>query len=1523
MKPAQALTQASRIPLSCLQKEIWVNQMLHPDVPLFNVGGYACIDGKLNISLFKQALTHVIDMHDALRIRLHEGKEFPQQSVLERGLAEQTDRLLDIKDFTGNEQVALERIQQQHSQPFTLNDSALCHFTVYKVADNRYFWYTKYHYLIADGKTMALVVQDVSASYNALLNSNPLPGNPSGYSDYVAADLGYLESTQYTADLAYWREKYKQLPEALLPAQHVNNFAPGAVIPSKRTTLNLPRELFVRLEALSSAENVPVGEVLLGLLYTYFSRIKQQDDCVIGMINLTHREINQQAFSFERTAGFFLNVIPVRFTVGTDTSFRHLLQALHQQLQEDTAHSRLTLGEINREAKVNRENRQRSQLFELELAYIDFDCDVTLGTSPLRFHLLTHGHEQYALTLYIERFHTDGAVTVHFDYNCAYFNSAEMRLLAGRFEYLLKQVLEQPDKNLAELTLMPADERNQVLGLFNAVDQAIPYQKRGIHQLFEAQVARTPEATAIMFAGQYLSYCELNKRANQLAHHLQSLGVTPDTLVGICVERSLEMIIGLLAILKAGGAYVPLDPAYPQERLAFMLEDSAVPILLTQKKWLATLAVNQAHVLCLDQDWEQVAHYSQDNPHSKVTADNLAYVIYTSGSTGNPKGVLIQHGGLCNLATDNARCYKLGKGSRVVQFISLSFDPATADIFMTLCAGAALYLPPPAQQALETGLVDFLHEHAITHMQIPPAVLASLPTDVALPALQVIGSGGETPNLNMVQHWAAGRRYFNLYGPTETTVTATLMEFQEGMTLFPIGKPIANTQVYVLDKNNQPTPIGVTGDMYIGGAGVAGGYLNRPELTAERFVSNPFSDDPAARLYKTGDLARYLPDGNLEFIGREDNQIKIRGFRVELGEVEQAISQQAEIKENTVVLHESVAHGKRLVVYLIPHLSTQAEQEHVADKLRESLKKTLPEHMIPTAFVVLDAFPLTPNGKVDRHALEQYEVDYQATAEFTAPRNDQEQQLADCWMQALGLEQVGVHHNFFELGGDSLSGIQLVALLQQRFKQSFQLADLFRQPTIAEFTALLATTNSLDSQIITPVSDHQALLPLSFSQEEIWLNNRQKPGDTSYNICTVFSLHGSLQPTLLQQSFNTIMRRHSILRTCFQQHDRQIAPAQVVQTIKENVPLDIQIEHADHLQTCEQNAEIVRLLTAEENQPFDLEHAPLWRLRLIHFSTDKHALIISFHHSIEDAWSLQILLKELSTLYAAFASGKPSPLEPLKIQYADFAAWQRHFYTPEVLQARYQYWRSLLSEKPCQLRLPVDHSYTPSATRQTYRSAMQTYSLSATLTQQLRQLGRQQGSSLPMVLLSAYFTMLHHYSGQNDLVVGMPTTKRNQHQVEPLMGYFSGMSVLRVKLPPQANFTDVLTLVQHSVQETMENQDLTLKQVWNGLQLPWTGQENLLFRTVFNFIPVPRKTIEMADITVEPMGLKREKMVRDLVFGLWDKDGSGAALEGFIRYREDLFAANTIVQMVEQFQQLLNRIVEQPNQIIDDLLTAD
>jgi len=904
-------------PLSSPQREVWFNQILHPNVPLYNTGGYVRIDSAIDRTIFEAAIHQVIQDNDALRILLQEGKGLPTQIF-----AESIPVQLDFRDFSKQENSqtpALEWMQGEFVKPFQIYRNPLFQFALCKISDSCYYWLKKYHYLIADARTFSLITHRVAEVYNFLLGRGMCAQESYSYRHFIDDDQSYLKSEKFIQDKRYWLEQYTSLPEPLVVREQTQKSKEQAT-PSQRTTLNIQGDSYDQIIDFAKANHTSPFHILLGVAYSYLVKRFQREDLVVGLTTE-----NRRTASFEQTAGFFMNVFPVWLRFGTHLSFIELTQAIDRELQQAQERDRISVSDINSGLKVAQ--GRSSHLFDLEVSYTEIDFETTFADSPVEFIPLANKVEQYPLIMVIDKFASQNTLRIEWEFSLGYFDADDIERFHQGFEFLLNEVIHYPDRSLHQQLIVPPAELNKILFEFNSTDRDYPADQC-IHQLFEQQVERTPNAIALVFANQFLSYQELNTRANQFAHYLQRLGVAPEMLVGLCVERSLEMIVGLLGILKAGGAYLPLDPTYPPERLEFMLKDAQVSVLITQKpliSLISQLPISNMQVICIDGDWQANQQENKENPTSQVRPENLAYTIYTSGSTGQPKGVLLTHTGVCNLATAEIELFDLQPSSRVLQFASLNFDVSVAEIFPTLCAGATLCLATKSTLLPGYSLIEFLQQQAITHAALPPSALAVLPA-VPLPALQTLIVGGEACSAKLVTQWAAGRRFFNAYGPTETTVDATIAECVPHSEPL-IGRPIANAQTYILDKYLQPTPIGVPGELYISGAGLARGYLNRPELTAQKFIPSPFN--LSQRLYKTGDLARYRSDGNIEFLGRIDNQVKIRGFRIELGEIEAALEQHPAIQQAVVLVQEDKLGDKRLVAYVVAHQADcdGAEQE--------------------------------------------------------------------------------------------------------------------------------------------------------------------------------------------------------------------------------------------------------------------------------------------------------------------------------------------------------------------------------------------------------------------------------------------------------------------------------------------------------------------------------------------------------------------------------------------------------------------
>ncbi|MCC3418010.1 MAG: amino acid adenylation domain-containing protein, partial [Microcoleus sp. PH2017_07_MST_O_A] len=839
--------------------------------------------------------------------------------------------------------------------------------------------------------------------------------------------------------LRYWKQQLANLSTLQLPTDRSRS--PIQTFRGTRQCLALPLSLTERLKDLSRREGVTLFMTLMAAFQTLLYRYTGQTDIPVGTVaNLRNRQ------ELEGMIGYFLNTLVVRTDLSGNPTFKELLARVREVTIGAYTHQELPFQKLVEEIQPER-NLSYNPLFQvvfvLEPPLAEMDgwrisqLDIDTGTAKFDLNL--------------ELDERPSGIIGRIEYNTDLFEASTISRTIGHFQTLLEGIVSNPEQKISELPLLTEWERQQLVAWNNT---ATDYpQNACIHQLFEEQVERSPDAIALVFEDQQLTYKELNQRANQLAHYLGKLGVTAEIMVGICVERSLEMVVGLLGILKAGGAYVPLDPAYPPERLALMLEDAQVPVLLTQRRLVESLPKHQARVVCLDTDWEIIERQSEENPECSLTSENLAYVIYTSGSTGKPKGVLVGHRGLCNLAIAQIQIFDVQPNSRVLQFASLSFDVATSDWVIALCSGATLCIAINNALLAGSDLIEVLRDRAITHIELPVAVLGVVPFE-ELSTLQTIIVGGETVSVDVVAKWAPGRRFFNAYGPTESTVCATIAECTDSQEPPSIGRPIANTQVYLLDAHLQLVPIGIPGEIYIGGAGLARGYLNRPELTAERFIPNPFSNEPGSRLYKTGDLARYLPDGNIEFLGRIDHQVKIRGFRIELGEIEAVLSQHPDVQESLVISRSDVSGNQRLVAYIISNLGL----EHTDfGSWRNFLKQKLPDYMVPSSFVFLPNFPLTPNGKVDRKALPEPEaINPELSATYVAPQTEIEQNIATVWQQLLHLEKVGVDDNFFDLGGHSLLMAQAHSQLREVVDRDVSIVEMFKYPTIRSLAKYLS-----------------------------------------------------------------------------------------------------------------------------------------------------------------------------------------------------------------------------------------------------------------------------------------------------------------------------------------------------------------------------------------------------------------------------------------------------------------------------------
>ena len=1055
---------ASSAPLSFSQQRLWFLDQYEPNSSVYNVPSALRLKGTLNVGALEHSLNEIIRRHESLRTTFSRMDGEPVQVIAPALSLAVSVVDLRVHPESEREQEARRLASEEAQRPFNLAQGPLFRATLIRLGDDDHILVLTMHHIVSDGWSTGVLYRELSALYEAFSQGKPSPlaDLPIQYADFAVWQREWLQGEVLDRQLSYWKEQLEGIPAVLnLPTDR-----PRPAVQSyrgARQSIELSKELTEGLKALSRKEGVTLFMTLLTVFQTLLHRYTGQDDIVVGspIANRNRTEI-------EGLIGFFVNTLVLRANFSDNPTFKELLAGVKETALGAYGHQDLPFEKLVEEIKPER-SLSHSPLFQV-MFVLQNAPSIALELDGLSVGSVRLAGEatKFDLTLSISQV-TEG-LGASLRYNIDLFDSATIERMVDHFQVLLESIVADPEQTISDLPILTDAEKHQLLVEWNETRTDYPGDKC-IHELFEQQVERSPDAVAVIYEDQQLTYRALNDRANQLAHYLQKLGVGPEVLVGICVERSLEMVTGLLAILKAGGAYVPLDPDYPKERLAFMLKDAQASILLTRNSLiedgrlsiddrypLSSDLYSQIKMVCFDRDLEEIAHQSKENPSSGITSDNAAYVIYTSGSTGKPKGVTVENRQLINYSCDIIRRLNPTAGDSCAMVQPLTVDSSVTMIFPCLLTGGALHVISREKAISSSELGDYFQRWPIDFLKIAPNHLVALeassfPQQFIPQRCLVIG--GEESRWDWVRSLrtvAPGCAIFNHYGPTETTVGVLMYgvrdeDLSRNYLKTPLGRPIANTQAFLLNAGLQPVPIGIIGELYIGGDNLGRGYLNRREATAERFIPNPFSVEPGARLYRTGDRARYLPEGNIEFLGRTDHQVKIRGFRIEPGEIEAVLIQHPDVEQAIVMPWAETPEQRRLVAYVVPH---QARAPSAAE-LRDYLKKKLPEYMVPSSFTLLDGLPRTPHGKVDREALPIPDQRQPAMEEsYVPPRSPEEEMIAEIWAEVLKVDAVGVHDNFFDLGGHSLLATQVMSQVRKVFQVELPLRSLFEAPTVAE-----------------------------------------------------------------------------------------------------------------------------------------------------------------------------------------------------------------------------------------------------------------------------------------------------------------------------------------------------------------------------------------------------------------------------------------------------------------------------------------
>jgi amino acid adenylation domain-containing protein len=1501
--------RSAPLPLSWGQQRFWFLAQLDAAAgAAYHLPLGLRLAGALDRAALGATLNQLVARHEVLRTSFgqHNGEPFQRIQPADTGFTLSDHDLSALAPAAQADEI--ERIRaEEYELAFDMASGPLCRGRLLILNNHEHVLLITLHHIVSDAWSNGVLVREMSALYAAFCQHRPDPLPPLSlqYADYAQWQRNWLHGEALQAQLDYWTGHLRGAPHLLsLPTDRPRPPAQSYHGSSMRVVI--PAELSARLRELTREHGAILFMTVLAAWTILLSRLSGQHDVVVGS-----PIANRQRSETESLIGFFVNTLALRVNMEDDPTVTELLARVKQSTLGAYEYQDLPFEQVVEAVNPPR-SMGHSPIFQTSLNVASVVESEEMRLPGLELSAIKQGIERTQCDLMLALADQGSVISGSLIYAVDLFDCATMERLCGHLETLLQSMIDNPQRRVSQLDLLSVQERQQLVHGFNATATSGPPPML-LQHMFEANAAAHPQAPALRDALGTLSYGELNARANCLAHHLLTQGVKPDDRVALCATRGEQMVIGLLGILKAGAAYVPLDPAYPQQRLAFMLVDSAPKMLLTLDALADKLRpLCQQHgiaVLLLDgaADAAIVAAQPRSNPDvGGLGAQQLAYLIYTSGSTGQPKGVMVEHGGLSNYLEWARSCYAFGQPCNSVVSSPLAFDATITSLYVPLISGGTVTLIADGDE-LE-GLEALLRRgNACGLIKITPAHLSVLGQRLrdagVVCAAQTFIVGGEAFPADTARLWqqvAPQSRLFNEYGPTETVVGCSTYEFYvdavQGEQV-PIGRPISNTQMYVLDALMQPVAPGVSGEIYIGGAGVARGYLNRPELSAERFVADPFRDRPGARLYKTGDLGRLLADGNLEYLGRNDFQVKVLGFRIELGEIEACLVACAGVREAIVIAREDQPGDKRLVAYL---LVAEGNAPSVA-ALRAQLEEQLAPYMVPSAFVMLDSFPLTSNGKLDRVALPVPGREALLAHDFEAPEGETETALALIWQDLLKLESVGRTDDFFALGGHSLLAVLLTSRVRQSFGVDLPLKDIFDAPTLSGLAATIARGSSTVGDVIV-ACDRSEALPLSWAQQRLWfLDQLDHAAGAAYNSPTGLRLCGVLNEGALQATLDRIMARHESLRTRFVLAEGQ--PVQVIATA--DIGFVLARHNLSGLTTDQQASEVTRISTEEANQAFDLGAGPLVRGRLLRIAPEEHVLLLTLHHIVTDGWSNHVLVREFSTLYAAYCEGQSDPLPPLAIQYADYAVWQRNWLQGEQFERQLGFWKAHLDDAPALLALPTDRPRPPV---QSYAGGHAGLRLPAELVASLRTLSQRHGVSLFMTMLAGWSVLLARISGQDDVVIGTPIANRHRAETEGLIGFFVNTLALRVRLDAALSVEQLLAQVKDTTLAAYAHQDFPFEQVVEALRPTRSMDHSPIFQSMLTMNNVPETgELVLPGLTLSGLAHTHTAIHFDLHLTISEV---GDGLMGGLSYASDLFDQATAERLVRQFQALLSGMVE-------------
>lgn len=1491
----------TRFALSGAQSGIWFAQQLEPDNPIYNTGEYIEIKGNIDISKFEEALTKAVREAESLHIHFGEDQNGPYQVMGDSG--EIPFQFLDVSDQEKPEEKALQWMKEDLLQPINLKTDRLFSQALFRVGKERYFWYQRIHHIVMDAFGFSLLSQRVSKLYTAFVQGRPCEDVAfSPFVKLLEEDADYRVSEKFEADRHFWMERFADQPEVMSLAERTPRTSNGFLSQTGYLSSFATQSFKKNARKYSGTWH----EVAMAVTAVYIHRLTGTQDVILSlpmMGRLGSASIN--------IPSMVMNLLPLRLTVRPDMTLKELVKQVSSEVRNIRRHQNYRHEELRRDLKLLGDNQR---LFGPQINVMPFDYGLDFaGNHGITHKLATGPVDDISINIYDK---SDGnGLRIDLDANPEVYGMEELGIHHTRFLRLLEKVATVEEVHLiGELEVLLPEERKRVMHQWNQTAEEIP--PANLPRLFEKQVAKSPYLTALVDEKNVLSYDELNKRANRLAHLLLEKGLGPEKFVAIALPRSANMVVVMLGVLKTGAAYLPIDPDYPTDRIAYILNDAKPICLITNRELASKLpSGGETELIILEEEESALASgkYPDGNindvkRNGAISSLNPAYMIYTSGSTGNPKGVVIQSESLINFLSSMQSQFSLNQEDRLLAVTTIAFDISGLEMYLPLLNGASCVIATKEKIQEPAALAEIIIEHDITIMQATPTLWHAMVTNYpdAIKGLKVL-VGGEALSISLATALKElGCEVTNLYGPTETTIWSTSKLLDSDQTGMPsIGSPLWNTQLFVLDAGLQPVPPGVVGELYIAGKGLARGYLGRPDLTAERFVANP-NGPLGSRMYRTGDLVRWRVDGSLDYISRADHQIKIRGFRIELGEIEAKLAQHPEVEQAAVIVREDSPGDQRIVAYIVPSMDSTVDTGEV----REFIGSSLPDYMVPSAIVVMQELPLTPNGKLNRKDLPV--PDLYSLISDRAPRTPQEEILSELFAEVLGLSRVGIDDSFFNLGGHSLLASTLMARIRNTFGVELGIGKIFESPTVAGLAKQLS--NGKGARLPVKKTSKPEKIPLSFAQRRLWFMHSLEGPSPTYNIPLVIELSGDLDTNALEAAINDLVAHHDTLRTIF-----PVTEGNAHQSI-----IDPSEARVELLITRINESDLDTEIAVATRYSFNLAVEPSIYAQLFTVSPDRHVLVLLLHHIVADGWSLTPLTRDLSAAYTARALGEVPNLPPLPVQYADYALWQEELLGKESDEAslakeQLDYWKETLADLPDHLELPMDY---PRPIEPSYKGDTLKFRIQPALHRRLVDMARENGVSLFMVLQAGLATLFTRLGAGTDIPIGSPIAGRSDDALSEIVGLFVNTLVLRTDTSGNPTFRELLERVKNGDLHAYEHQDLPFERLVEELNPPRSRSRHPLFQIMLALQNTPEPKLELpsihSNLELYSVGTSKFDMTIE-VRETHDDTGKPDGMSGLLEYSTDLYKPETIEKMLNRFVRVLEGAVTEPDQKIGRL----